>query len=95
MKNTTKYSDSYLYYKQLLLIQEPRAAGTKHTAKKAIKYWMSDSYCRKLHLCRDLQFIIILGKKHKIRIQAFWPKHNPKEDTPDYPNTTTNLLNSK
>lgn len=39
MKNTTKSSDSYLYYKQLLLIQEPRAASTKHTAKKAIKYW--------------------------------------------------------
>ena len=39
MKKTTKYSDSYFHYKQLLLIQEPRAACTKHPAKKATKYW--------------------------------------------------------
>lgn len=79
IEKTKKDPDSYLHDMPLLLIQEPRVACTKHTAKKAIKYWRQILTAENCILCRGPQFIIVLKKQNKI--QAFWPKHNPREDT--------------
>lgn len=78
--------------KSLLLIVKSRASYTKHTAKKAIKYWHQIP-TPKNHIDAGAYNLSVLKKPSKD--PSILTQTQTQRRYPDYPNSITNLLNSE